>query len=58
MRLAFLVLWVLASSGAARADDLILPDLHLTSGSYRLGLSLHKICTIKWGKDSATSRRR
>jgi hypothetical protein len=35
---------------AARADDAV-PDLAKTPGLSRAGLSVQKICTIKWGKD-------
>ena len=36
----------------AFAADLILPNLQMTPGSVRQGLSLKRICEIKWGKDA------
>jgi hypothetical protein len=35
---------------AAVADDI--PDLNITPGSIRVGLTKAKICSIKWGKDA------
>ena len=34
---------------SARADDV--PNLQITPGAVRAGLSKQKICSIKWGKD-------
>jgi len=39
-----------AVATAAHADDAV-PDLAKTPGLARAGLSVQKICTIKWGKD-------
>jgi hypothetical protein len=36
-------------AGTAYADDI--PDLQITPGSVRAGLTKEKICDIKWGRD-------
>jgi len=36
-------------AGTAYADDI--PDLQITPGSVRAGLTKEKICEIKWGRD-------
>lgn len=47
-RAALLVLGLMIASWTW-ADDT--PNLHITPGSSRAGLSKAKICSIKWGKD-------
>jgi len=49
MRRAALLILGLICASLAWADDI--PNLHITPGSVRAGLSKTKICTIKWGKD-------
>lgn len=49
MRRAAILILGLMVGGWTWADDT--PDLHITPGSYRVGLSKAKICSIKWGKD-------
>lgn len=49
MRRAALLILGLICVSVAWADDI--PNLHITPGSVRAGLSQSKICTIKWGKD-------
>ncbi len=47
-RAAFLLLVLLAVT-SSRADDI--PNLQITPGAVRAGLTKQKICSIKWGKD-------
>ncbi len=47
-RVALLILGLICVS-VAWADDI--PNLNITPGSVRAGLSKTKICKIKWGKD-------
>ena len=47
-RVAVLLLGLLLA-GLAWADDI--PNLQITPGAVRAGLSKTKICSIKWGKD-------
>jgi len=47
-RTAILVLGLMVA-GWTWADDT--PNLQITPGSFRAGLSKAKICSIKWGKD-------
>ncbi len=49
MRRLVVFLVILVTSGLALADDL--PNLHITPGATRAGLSKAKICSIKWGRD-------
>ena len=49
MQRAAVLLLGLVVASLAWADDI--PNLHTTPGVTRPGLSKHKICTIKWGKD-------
>jgi hypothetical protein len=49
MRRAALLVMGLMVSGWTWADDT--PNLQITPGSSRAGLSKAKICSIKWGKD-------
>jgi len=46
---AALLLLGLLLAGLAWADDI--PNLQITPGAVRAGLSKAKICSIKWGKD-------
>ncbi len=48
LRAAFLLLCLLAFT-SSRADDI--PDLGLTPGAVRAGLTKQTICSIKWGRD-------
>ena len=45
-----LLLLCLVASSLALADDI--PNLKLTPGAVREGLSQKKICSIKWGRDA------
>ena len=48
-RLGLLLLGLCAVALTQAAD---VPDLHLTPGAVRAGLSKTKICSIKWGLDA------
>ena len=48
-RTIFLIISLLLTS-FAKADDV--PNLQITPGAVRAGLSKEKICTIKWGQDA------
>lgn len=50
MQRAALLLLGLIVAGLAWADDI--PNLQITPGAVRAGLSKQKICTIKWGQDA------
>lgn len=50
MRIAVCFLLFFLGAGLAWADDL--PNLQITPGVSRAGLSQAKICAIKWGKDA------
>lgn len=49
MRKAALLVLGLMVAGWSWADDI--PNLNITPGSSRAGLSKSKICSIKWGRD-------
>ena len=53
MRASILALAFIVCAGtSALASDLILPDLSVTPGVARSGLSKDRICKTKWGQDA------